>query len=508
MLLAAAILVFIMNIDYTAVNLALVPIAEDVGGDLNTLQWLLSIYVLAWGACVIPGGRLADFYGKKPMLMLGIMGFMLGSLVTGMGHNDVILIMGRVLQGIGAALFSAPLYALIFSAVPQHKQGMAMGIMGGAAGLGLAMGPTLAGWIIQIIGWRWIFIINLPLGMLVMAILWRYAPAIEQQTKSERLNWVNASLLAAGLGMLVMALNQVEIWGAGDYRLWGLVAISMTLLTLFWRLDQHALVQMMPRNLLQYKPYLATLILAFCVSYGFAIVMVIMGLYMQNTLKLDSMSTGQMFLSMTLALGVLSVVGGRIVDRLDSRIPTVLGAVILALALVLLGTLNVHADLLRVSAFLFLAGIGLGICFPAMNTLVFRTVPSEAVNVGSAVFTMIVMLGNSISVIISTSLIIIVGHSSLREIIANSGYALTSTQELSLFTMLTQVEHTAAQLSNLSADQIPFWLSAVDQAFVRGMHYAMWSAAVLVVLSAIVCLKYLRKLHCNQQGSNSTPIAI
>jgi MFS family permease len=344
--------------------------------------------------------------------------------------------------------------------------------------------------------------------MLVMAILWRYAPAIEQQTKSERLNWVNASLLAAGLGMLVMALNQVEIWGAGDYRLWGLVAISMTLLTLFWRLDQHALVQMMPRNLLQYKPYLATLILAFCVSYGFAIVMVIMGLYMQNTLKLDSMSTGQMFLSMTLALGVLSVVGGRIVDRLDSRIPTVLGAVILALALVLLGTLNVHADLLRVSAFLFLAGIGLGICFPAMNTLVFRTVPSEAVNVGSAVFTMIVMLGNSISVIISTSLIIIVGHSSLREIIANSGYALTSTQELSLFTMLTQVEHTAAQLSNLSADQIPFWLSAVDQAFVRGMHYAMWSAAVLVVLSAIVCLKYLRKLHCNQQGSNSTPIAI
>lgn len=154
LLLTICLLVFLMNIDYTAVNQALLPIADEIKVNLNDLQWLLSGYVLVWGALVVPAGRMADIFGKKISLIVGMVLFMAGSLLTGTGHSIEMLVAGRVFQGIGAALFSAPAYGLVFTSMPPERQGMALGIIGGIAGLGLAAGPTLAGFIIETIGWR------------------------------------------------------------------------------------------------------------------------------------------------------------------------------------------------------------------------------------------------------------------------------------------------------------------------------------------------------------------
>ncbi len=120
-LISIGVLIFLINIDYTAVNLALVPIAEEINADLSSLQWLLSGYVLVWAAFVIPAGRIADFYGKRNALIAGLILFMAGSCLTGFGHSLEMLIAGRILQGLGAAIFSAPAWAIIFTTTSPAK---------------------------------------------------------------------------------------------------------------------------------------------------------------------------------------------------------------------------------------------------------------------------------------------------------------------------------------------------------------------------------------------------
>ena len=175
-LIAIGVLIFLINIDYTAVNLTFVPIAEEIKTDLSSLQWLLSAYVLVWAALVIPAGRMADLFGKRRCLITGLLIFLAGSALTGMGQSIDILVLGRVFQGIGAAIFTAPAWASIFTLAPPEKQGFVMGIILSFSGLGLAAGPTLSGFIIEEMSWRWIFYINIPLGFIVIATLLLYAP--------------------------------------------------------------------------------------------------------------------------------------------------------------------------------------------------------------------------------------------------------------------------------------------------------------------------------------------
>ena len=144
--------------DFTAVNLALIAISEDAQTDLDTIQWLLSGYILMLSAFVLPGGHLSDIYGKRCIFLWGAIIFSVSSLIIGATNHIGVIIFGRFLQGIGSALIIPNLYALTFISFPREKQGMAIGIVSGAAGLGLALGPSIGAFMVRSL-WR------LPIGV-------------------------------------------------------------------------------------------------------------------------------------------------------------------------------------------------------------------------------------------------------------------------------------------------------------------------------------------------------
>lgn len=497
-LLTIDVLVFIMNIDYTAVNLALLPISEDISGDLHTLQWLLSGYVLIWAAFVIPGGRLADLYGKKTILIIGLTVFMLGSALTGMGTSAIELILGRLMQGLGAAFFCAPAYGLIFSSVPLAKQGMAMGIIGGASGIGLATGPSLAGLIIRESSWRWLFYINIPLCLLVIAVLLIVAPK-EKTDTSVKIDWLSVGLLACGLGISVFALNQIEIWGAGDGRLWGMGVLGLGLLILFWRRDCTQPLQILPPSFLKNKLFMATVVSMALFSYCFALIMVMMSLYLQNTLHLNSSETGLVFLAMTLAMGILSPIGGKLADRAGVHVPIMNGAILITAALLMLSFLSSTSSLWFVCGGLLLAGLGLGLSFPSLNTAMFRTIAASEINTGSGIFTMAMMIANSISVIISTSLLVIVGRINLDVLLKSSEMSLNADQQEQLVVVISKVEHTASQLSNFLPSYTETLLQLINHSFLKGFQVTLWIGAVCSLIAFIIVYRDLR--HLPQQNS-------
>ncbi|MCB1827302.1 MAG: MFS transporter, partial [Coxiellaceae bacterium] len=168
LLVGLSMMAFMINIDYSAVNLALVTIANDVHSSIATIQWILSGYVLAWAAIIIPSGKLADVVGQRTMCIGGLIVFMIASVLAGLAASALMIIAARLLQGVSGAMFVPTLYTLIFSNFPQEKRGFAMGMLCLGVGAGAALGPTFGGVILHNFGWPWIFFINVPITCVAM----------------------------------------------------------------------------------------------------------------------------------------------------------------------------------------------------------------------------------------------------------------------------------------------------------------------------------------------------
>lgn len=484
LLTTVGVLIFLLNIDYTAVNLTLVPIASETKSDLNTLQWLLSAYVLTWAALVVPGGRFADLKGKVKTLNFGIIIFMLGSALTGIGHTAWALIAGRILQGLGAALFSAPAYGLIFSSTPPEKQGLAMGFIGALAGLGLAAGPTLAGWIIDSIGWRWIFYINIPLGLMIIAILLLYGSKDVLAEVRQKIDMVGTLLLASGLCVTVYAINQVEVWGIQSSSLWGLFALGVFLIGLYVLRDRKQTFHMVPPHFLRNKGFIAAALGIFFIAMSFSMVLVLMGLYLQNTLHYSSYETGLIFISMTISMGLLSPIGGKIIDIFGVKEPMIFGALCTGLGMGLMAFLGTSPSLYYIILSLFLVGTGLGAYFTASNIAMMRAVPQSDLSVASGVYTMFMMLGNTLSIVLSTSFVVLFGRIHLLESSLKSGMSLSPGQHQDLVEIISKVEHSVTQLKDFPSEQIPQLLTLIDGAFVYGLSLDMLGGVCFTVIAA------------------------
>lgn len=490
-LIATGTLIFLINIDYTAVNLTLMPISEEINADLDQLQWLLSGYVLIWAAFVIPAGRIADLYGKRNTLIAGLLLFLAGSSVTGLGHNLEMLIIGRILQGLGAAIFTSPAWASIFTLAPPERQGFVMGVVMSFAGLGLAAGPTLAGLIIQEASWRWIFYINIPLGFFVIAVLLLYSPKESLAPVTQKIDFVGALLLAAGVCISVYALNQIDVWGLLSPQMGGCLGLGILSIGLYVAHDRTQKIRMIPPHLFRNKSYMAATIGEFLMAMAFSMTLVLMGLYLQNTLHYSSYETGLIFVSMTITMGLLGPIGGKMVDIFGLKSPMVFGTLATALAMGLMAFLKTDSSLLYVVTTLCFAGVGLGSYFTACNTAMMRAAPAADLNVASGVYTMFMMLGNTVSIILSTSLLVSFGRSHLLQ--STEGLTLSSQQHQDLVEIISKVEHSTSQLKDFPSEHIPQLLQWVDGAFVYGLSLDMIIGSLLALIATGLTLWGIRK---------------
>lgn len=501
-LASISVLVFLLNIDYTAVNLALVAISEEISADLHTFQWLLSGYVLAWAALVVPAGRLADLYGKRTALLSGLLLFMAGSLITGVGTSIEVLIFGRILQGVGAAVFSPACYGLIFSIMPTHQQGFAMGILAGVSGFGLAAGPTLAGYIIKFLDWRWIFYINIPLGIIVILSVLYFVEKDKVEKGTPRLDPLAVVLLSIGLCSLMFALNQLQIWGWQDLRFWLILAAGFVSLMVFWFWDARKDPQTIPRHLFRNQALMSSIYAITFSVYNFSLILVLMSLYIQNTLHFSAYETGLMFLGMTLTMGILSPIGGKLTDLMDIRKILYFGFVVMASATLMMSYLSATSSLLCITIAFILAGLGIGQTWPALNTAMFRAVKPTEINTASGLFTMAVMIGNSLSVIIATSLVTKLGQHKLSSLFTDNGVKLTPEQYNNVVQVISQVDHSPAQLKDIPTEQVPLLLDLLNQAFLYGFSWNMWIGMALALVAIIPVsrgLKHIRHRHPKEE---------
>ncbi|HEY6731677.1 MAG TPA: MFS transporter [Solirubrobacterales bacterium] len=385
---------FILMLDSTVVALALPAIRHDVDASAEGLQWVMNGYLLTIAVLVVTAGRLGDMFGRKRVFLAGMVLFAVGSVVSGAAGDQDALILGRVLQGVGAAPMLPLSLALVCNAFPAAEQPRALGIWAAVSAVALAIGP-LAGGILIELDWRVIFWMNLPILALGIAITLAAAPESTDPGAGTRIDWLGLAALSVGLTAVVLALIQSQAWSAATVAL--LAVAGLLALVAFWVIEHRVREPIVEFALFRNGPYFGASAAAFCLVGAYWAVMFFQPQYLQDVRDHSPVVSGLMILPVTVPMVFVSPFSGRLIARFGARRLMTAGMVCGTAGLLVLTQIDADSSygLLLVGYLLF--GIALGLVYAPMSTAAMAAMPREKVGIASGVLAMDRVLAGAVA---------------------------------------------------------------------------------------------------------------
>lgn len=376
---------FMILVDSTIVAVANPAIMEHLDADINSVVWVTSAYLLAYAVPLLITGRLGDRFGPKNLYLIGLTLFTLASLWCGLSGTIAMLIVARVFQGFGAALMTPQTMAVITRIFPPDKRGTAMGLWGAVAGVATLVGPLAGGVLVDGLGWQWIFIVNVPVGVVAFLAAMRYVPTLE--THEHRFDLVGVVLSAAGMFFLVFGLQEGNTynWSA---RVWMFIGLGAALLVAFvWNQSRNEDEPLLPLGLFRDRNFsLANIAIT---SMGFAITAMVVPLmfYAQAVRGLSPTGSALLMVPMAVLTGVLAPSVGKLVDRVHPRYIAGPGYLMLATAFAwLAAVMTPHVAIWELLLPIALMGIANAFIWSPVAATATRNLPMHAAGAGSGVY--------------------------------------------------------------------------------------------------------------------------
>lgn len=350
----------LVAIDSTIIATAVPTIVKDIGG-FSEFPWLFSIYLLAQAVTTPIYGKVSDLFGRKPIMLLGIGFFLVGSIMCGFATNMVMLIVFRAVQGLGAGAVFPMSITIVGDIYTVEERSRVQGYLASVWGISSVVGPTLGGVFSEYVSWRWIFFINIPLCLAAAAMI--QARFHEKVTRSRpTIDYLGASVLTAGLTLLILGvLEGGEAWAWSSTPSVLTLGLGAVLITAFWFVEQRANDPVLPQWVLR-RRLLVTSSLASC-----GIGAIVLGLssyiptYVQSVLGTGPVVAGFALATLTMGWPVAASQAGKIYLRIGFRLCSLLGAAVVVIGAALLLLLGAQSPVLEVAAFCFVIGIGMGL---------------------------------------------------------------------------------------------------------------------------------------------------
>ncbi len=358
-LTVVCIAVFMLLLDITVVNVALPDIQRQLHTSFTDLQWVVDAYALTLAATILNAGSLGDLLGRKRVFLVAITLFTLASALCGAAQSPLMLILSRGLQGIGGAGMFAVSLAIIAQEFHGKERGTAFGIWGATVGLAVAIGPLVGGALTTYAGWRWIFFVNVPIGVAVVAGGLRELHESRNEEAGGFDLWGFVTL-TAGLFALVIALFQGNSWGWASGRVIGLFAAAAVLLVGFAVIELRQRSGMFDFRLFRVPTFTGAQTTAFTISAGMFSLFLYLTLYLQNVVGNSAVKTGVIFLPLTLVSFFVAPLAGRLSARFPVRIFLGSGLAIVGVALLLMHGLTTHSTASALIPGFVVGGIGIG----------------------------------------------------------------------------------------------------------------------------------------------------
>ncbi len=462
--------VTIAAVDTTIVVLGLPVMMADLRADIVSMVWIIMAYLLVLTMLSTQVGRFGDMFGRVRMYQLGFVVFTVGSLLCGLATSGPQLIAFRVLQGVGGALLTSNSGAIVADNVPAPRRGRAYGIIGIGWSIGAVLGILLGGVLITFVNWRYIFFINVPIGIVALAIGYRVlrdrSPHIAQ-----RIDWAGMVLLGGGLYLILLALTNMT--GTGWTGTTGIeVAGGIVLLGAFVAWERASAAPLLDLSLFRHRVLTASVFAALFQALGSFAVMFMVIMYLQGVRGLSPFDASLLLVPGYLIGAVLGPWAGRIADRHGSRLPASLGLAVQAVGVLLYATLAVGSPLWFVVAASVVNGSGNAFFFPSNNSAVVAHAPPRAFGVANGLLRTLSNIG-------------MVGSFAVALLMASSAIP-----RQAAFAIFLGVSHLTPALAS---------------AFVQGMHAALLASISLIAIALALSLMQGRALVAPAEGRRPEP---
>src|SRR5436190_4260802 len=405
-LIAMGLAVLVIANDFTALSVALPAMENDFGADVTTVQWVINGYALVFGVLIVSGGRLADMFGRRRIFFVGCVIFAVASVIGGFAPNVALLLTCRAVMAVGGAMMWPAILGMTYAILPHSKAGLAGGLILGAAGFGNAVGPLLGGFLTDMINWRWIFFLNLPIAAFAMLVTWRVVAKDERSDTEHRIDYGGIIALSIALCALLLALDQGVDVGWTAPRIVALFAVSAVALIAFVFIERVARNKaLVPHDVMKNGLFRAACIAVLLMSAIFFASLLYLPQFMTKVLGCSALGSGARLLPLMGVFAITSFVAGPLYTRLGPKLIVSLGAAFLALGIFFLSRLRQTTDFNELIPGMVILGIGVGLFYSSITTCAVTALdPSEASLAGGIVY-MFQIAGGSIGLGVNTALV-------------------------------------------------------------------------------------------------------
>lgn len=397
-LAASCFALFMAILDNLVVNVALPTISKDLEATTTQLQWIVSAYILVFASLQITAGGLGDRLGRKRWFLAGITLFTVTSLLAAFSQNVEMLIAARALQGLGAAFILPLSLSIISEAFPPEERGKALGIWSAVSVSGLALGPVVGGLLVQYASWHWIFLVNVPIG--IVAFLVSSAVVTESRDTSGTVATdVPGTLLVTGaIASLTWALIEAGNRGWSDSLIVGALGAAAVLLVAFVAVELRTERPMVPMRFFRSSTFTGANVVAFAISFLIAGIAFYGTLYLQNVHGFSPVRSGMALLPMVAVMMICSPISGIMVSRIGASKLLSAGLVVAGIGTLLFMRADVHGSYIDLVPSYLVMGLGMSLIFAPMTTAVLNSVERGKSGVASAVNGAIREVGNAFGV--------------------------------------------------------------------------------------------------------------
>ena len=384
-LLAIGVGTFMTALDTSVANIVLPIIGKNFNASITSVEWVVTIYLLVLSGLLLSFGRLGDIRGHKVIYLSGFGVFIAGSLLSGIAPNIQLLIIFRGLQALGAAMLAANSPAILTKNFPANQRGQALGLQATMTYLGLTVGPSLGGWLTSYFGWRVVFYINVPVGLLFFWLGSHYIPRDNARKQTEKFDFPGAVTFVLGLGTLLLGLNKGAEWGWTSMTVLFLLICAVAFLTAFIVIEKRSLNPMLDLNLFKKRPFSLTTTSAILNYIGIYSSIFLMPYYLLQGRGFSPAQAGLILTAQPLVMAVIAPISGTLSDRIGTRLPAVLGMLVLSTGLFLLSRLGPESEIITIMVALAVVGLGTGTFISPNNSALMGSAPKNRQGIAAGI---------------------------------------------------------------------------------------------------------------------------
>jgi EmrB/QacA subfamily drug resistance transporter len=480
--------VFVVANDLTALSVALPDIEQDFDSDVSTVQWVVSAYALVFGVLIVTGGRLADMVGRRRIFFIGAGIFAGFSVLGGAAQSDIWLIVCRALMGVGGAMMWPALLGMTYDILPAERAALAGGLIIGSAGFGNAAGPLLGGVLTDVLSWRWILFVNLPIAALACLVTWRSVPESRGAGADEGMDVPGVVTLSVGLVALLLALDQVTKWGWTDPRILALFAGCVLFLIAFAFVERRAGERaLIPREVMGNRAFRAACLTTLFMSAVFFVVILFLPQFMQKILGYTPLEAGAGLLPLMGVFALTSFAAGPLYERLGAKKTVSAGVALVAMGMFLTSLIERDSGWAALVPGMVVTGLGIGLFYSAITTAAVTSVDPSRSSLAGGIVYMFQVAGGSVGLGLTTTVFTTASQDRLQR--DAKGLSEKEVEEVQGALAGTEsAGQIVARQGEAAADRL---LEVVRDAFVTGLNWSFRLVALLALAGLVISVLFV-----------------